>query len=394
MWTILLTAVLSAAATEVELRALEGETLAGSLVRLDETGAAIQTADGLRQMPLEAIAGLMLKNPPQPADTTGAVWVELVDGSLMVVSQYTVSDGRATLARPDGAIDIPTATVRSVRLRSGNDTTTAQWRRIAASDIHSDLLVVSRNNTLDYHRGVLGKVTDAFIQFAPEGETLSVNRSKVFGLVYYHPSGRELSTLLATLIDSSGSSWSVSQLRFDDGLLWATTCSGTSASLPLETIVRVDFTQGKIVYLDEMTPESAQWTPYLGAADTPASRAKWFGPRGGTGDDAPLRLAGKDYRRGLRLHSRTRVEYRLGGEFRRFEAIVGMDDRVQARGNVGLVIRADDRPLVETTIDSVDSPRPIALDLTGVQRLSIFVDFGEDLDVADHLNLVDARVVK
>jgi hypothetical protein len=36
----------------------------------------------------------------------------------------------------------------------------------------------------------------------------------------------------------------------------------------------------------------------------------------------------------------------------------------------------------------------LTLDLQGVKRLTVLVDFGEDLDVADHLNLCEAKLVE
>ena len=56
-------------------------------------------------------------------------------------------------------------------------------------NVDSDLLVVRKDETLDYHQGVLGDVTDDVVQFELDGEQLAVKRSKVFGLVYHHPAG-------------------------------------------------------------------------------------------------------------------------------------------------------------------------------------------------------------
>ena len=86
--------------------------------------------------------------------------------------------------------------------------------------------------------------------------------------------------------------------------------------------------------------------------------------------------------------------YRLPGRFGRFKAIVGIDDSVRPNGNVRLVISGDDRVLLEATIDGSDEPKPVDLDISGVRRLRILVDFGQRLDVADHLDLCEARIVK
>ncbi len=107
-----------------------------------------------------------------------------------------------------------------------------------------------------------------------------------------------------------------------------------------------------------------------------------------------MRLDGVQYERGIALHSRTVAVYRLSGPYRRFQAIAGIDDRVRPRGNVRLIISGDGRELLAKTIAGTDAPLEIDVDLTGVRRLTIEVDFGEDLDVADHLDLCEARIVK
>jgi hypothetical protein len=40
------------------------------------------------------------------------------------------------------------------------------------------------------------------------------------------------------------------------------------------------------------------------------------------------------------------------------------------------------------------TPREIDIDITDKQRLRIFVDYGENLDLGDRLHLVEARLIK
>ena len=94
------------------------------------------------------------------------------------------------------------------------------------------------------------------------------------------------------------------------------------------------------------------------------------------------------------MRSRTELIYRLTDKFRAFHALVGIDDRVRDRGNVDLRILGDNKELFSKRITGRDDPLPIALDIQGVRRLTIVVDFGEESDIADHLNLCNARITK
>jgi hypothetical protein len=75
-------------------------------------------------------------------------------------------------------------------------------------------------------------------------------------------------------------------------------------------------------------------------------------------------------------------------------AIAGIDDNVRDGGHVELTITGDERVLLSRTVTGREASFPIDLDLQGVRRLKILVDFGKEMDIADHLNLCDARLTK
>ena len=395
MWTLILTGMLLTTTPEVEVQTLAGRTVAGALVQVDEKQITVRTADGRRSLPVAELMSLAPTAPPRASGEDRDAWVELVDDSWIVGREYTVQGDRARLVRPGGDLEIPTRDIRSVRFQAEDDAVATEWRRILDDDVDGDLLVARKADSLNYHRGVLGDVTDARVKFSLGGDVLPVKRSKVFGLIYYHPAGRELPATVCTLTDATGSRWSVHSLRLTGTDLQATTSSGLSVTLPLETIVRVDFSRGKIVYLADLDPDSVQWTPYFGTAEELPARATLHAPRRDRSvDGRPLQLGGKTYDKGLAVHSRTVLEYRLPDAFRRFIAVVGIDDHVRPSGSVQLAIHGDDRILFETTLAGTDPPQPIDLNLDGVRRLTILVDFGENLDLADHLDLCEARLVK
>ena len=123
--------------------------------------------------------------------------------------------------------------------------------------------------------------------------------------------------------------------------------------------------------------------------------AKAAGPRRDAAiEGGPLRLGGKSYSKGLAIRSRTRLVYRLPSGFTRFKATAGIDDAVRPGGNIELTLLADGKQLLKTTITGEDDPQPISVDVRGVVRLTILVDFGKDQDVADHLDLAEARLTK
>ncbi len=394
MWNMILIGLAVAAAPGVDLQTLDGQRVQGKLVVLDAQRVVLETADGRRSL---AVADLMsLKPSVAPRSTVPLpIAIDLVDGSRLCAEQFVVTDGRAQITRPFGPATFSTDAVRSVRFVEADEPVLSQWSRLLEKQSDSDVLVVRKGDSLNYHRGILRNITSDRVEFDLDGEVLRVKRSKVFGLVYYHPPGRVLAGAVATLTDTIGSRWTVRALALEGNVLEVTTPAGLTFHCPLARLARLDFSEGKIVYLGQLKPRSVRWTPYFGLKEEPPSREAFFAPlHDPPSGSSPLVLGGKRYTRGVALCSRTEVEYELPDGYRRFKAIAGIDDAYRPYGHAQLVIRADGRRLIETTLTGTEPPRTIDLDITGVGRLTILVDFGRAMDLGDHVDLCEARIVK
>jgi hypothetical protein len=148
----------------------------------------------------------------------------------------------------------------------------------------------------------------------------------------------------------------------------------------------VDFSAGKVVYLSAMQPREVEETPYF-LIMFPHQKDRSLVGR-------PLRVGSRSFTRGLAIHSKTRLLYRLGGEFRRFTAEVGIDPEIES-GDALLKIVGDGKPLLEENVVALEPPRSISLPVDGVVELQIIVDYGRDkLDIGDRVHLGDAKVTK
>jgi hypothetical protein len=150
-----------------------------------------------------------------------------------------------------------------------------------------------------------------------------------------------------------------------------------------------------LTYLGDLKPESIEWTPFFDLGKESPALARFLGPRFDRGRESEImRLDDKSYKKGVSLTSRTKLVYRLPAGSKRFRALAGIDDAVGNLGSVQLVIQGDGRQLYSGKLTGSDAAVDLDLDLAGVRRLTVFVDFGEDMDIADHLNLCEARIVK
>jgi len=110
----------------------------------------------------------------------------------------------------------------------------------------------------------------------------------------------------------------------------------------------------------------------------------------------PLLLAGRTFPRGLGVRSFTELTYDLAGGYKSLVATVGIDDSVRPAGDARVTVLGDGKVLGKPVgVRGQDAPRQVRVDVTGVKRLTLRVDFGADqLDVADHVNIVAARLIK
>jgi hypothetical protein len=387
----------AAAPPAVQVQTLSGENASGTLVELGPQRIGLESAMGHVSLETERVVALWPVAVPAAAAGEPAAWVDLIDGSSLVAASITSAGGTTRLGLAGGrSIELASRQVVAVRLQPHTDATAAEWSRLQESETASDVLVVHKGTSLDFHRGILREIGPAAVRFEVDGEVLPVKREKVFGVLVCQAAARNLPEPICHLVEGNGSTWVAHTIGLDGEQVEWTTPLGVAVKRPLGELAKIDFSQGKIVYLSDLKPESVEWTPYIAAGKPMASWSEFFRPRNDQSlRSGPLELGGKSYKKGLALHSRTTMVYRLPGRFHRFKAMAGIDDRFRPRGNVRLLIRGDDQVLAKLTVSGTDEqPQPIDVDLSGVRRLTILADFGDDLDVAGHLDLCEARIVK
>jgi NPCBM/NEW2 domain len=198
-------------------------------------------------------------------------------------------------------------------------------------------------------------------------------------------------SVYARAVLGDGTRVSLASATCDGATLKGTTVFGANVCVPLSRLVSLDLLQGAAVYLSELKPAKFEQTSYLGDS------MKWplAADAAVTGRD--LRLNGSFYDTGLGMHSRSRATYTLDGKYRRFEALVGLDDATGREGSARIRVFADGKPLdlgknVEVTRKS--GPLAVNVRIEGAKELTLEVDFGQLGDVQGHVDWAEARLLK
>jgi hypothetical protein len=393
---------------DVEVETLAGGRITGAIAAISAEEITVRTAEGERKLPTAEVSRVAFPDAPAK-DPKPAAWIELVDGSRLIATELSRTKNKLTFKSPlDAAGAIATTLegrdVRSVRFQAADDTVLDRFAEIADKKITGDQIVIRRGaKTVDSLAGIVRDITAEAVQFEIDGELRPVPMKRVFAVVFYQPVGRDLKRSACVVTDAAGMKLPAAALKLVDGKITITTPAGLEFERPLDALARIDFAAAKTMFLGDLKPESVEYTPLVGekASDElrelfqPRVDRALFGgalqlPREEKGQLAPAWI----YARGIAIHSRTKLVYRLPREFRSFTAIAGIDSRVRPAGNVRLTIEGDSKQLYSAAVTGKGAATALSLDLTGVKRLTIFVDFGEDLDVADHLNLCDAKLVE
>ena len=78
----------------------------------------------------------------------------------------------------------------------------------------------------------------------------------------------------------------------------------------------------------------------------------------------------------------------------RFCADLGIDDSTAGQGSVQFHVLVDGQEkFTSKTIRGGDAPVPVSIDLTGVKRLELLVDYADRGDVLDHADWLNARLI-
>jgi hypothetical protein len=397
MIPLLLSAVIHVSAPVFEAEKVEETSVVGELVQLTLERVVLDAPEGKVEIELAKLLYLRPKDKPEsnaPA-AQPTVWIELTDGSTLAAVRYLVEGEKAKITLAGGgSIETSVKAIANVRIQPETPKTAAEWSRILESKPEADVLVVRNGDSIDYHQGVLHDVGEDAVRFELDGDTLPIKRVKIYGFAYRHSAGDGKSPAIGYFLDRDGSRWAVANFTLGESLQWTTPC-GVKVERPLADVRSIDFSLGKVLYLSDLTPESAAWTPYFGQGEVSPALQRFYAPRQDRNFEShPLQLRKKVYSKGLAVHSRTEIVYRLPGSYARFKAVAGIDDTMAAKGNVRLTIRGDERVLFDSPIRGADAPLNIDLDVAGARRMTIVVDYGDTRGIGEHLILGNARIFK
>ncbi len=221
------------------------------------------------------------------------------------------------------------------------------------------------------------------VRFTWQQQERSVDTAKVAAIVFAGGAAKEEDAATTHLTDGSVLRGGVASLEKD---MLTLDVAGQAVAVPVAGVVAVEFANPGITYLSALEPVAVRETPFFNRV--------WKHRLDRSVGGGPLSLDARTYTRGIGCHTRTELAYDLGGSYRKFAAVVGIDDEARPRGSVKFIVRVDGKELLAKVLGGRDKALPIVFDVAGGKRLTLIADFAEDAHVGDHADWADARLVK
>jgi hypothetical protein len=378
-----------------DLRTLAGKSIDGELSAITEKEVVI-LKDGKRTaVPFPEILQIELQKAGETTPPGPLVDVELTDGSLLHCKKVTFKgkQARLVLAGTEKAFEIPLQSIAYILNGAQDAAVRRDWQeKVLSKRGNQDQVVIRRDNALNALGGTLGEGTatgqiEFTLEVGGERRTRELDLDRVQGLVFQRTLATEAPSPLCKVFDFKENLLTAAKLELGPDNLKVTTVAGASIELPRSTLLRLDFTNDKIVYLSDMKPASMSYKSLTGRNDPPRMDTNLDGK-------GPLQIKGEVFSKGLAIHANTELNYNLDGKYKKFEAVIGMDDVVGGDGQPRVRIEADGKELFGQVVSRKDERRNLDLDVRGVRQLRVTVSSAKPFSFEAHVDLANAKLSK
>jgi hypothetical protein len=386
-------------ASAADPQATQASPLITTESRLEK--AALVAADAEENWTFKSADGE--NKPPVPArkvvrwgrfaKAVGGHRLRLVAGGEIVGFSFEIAE-RQVILESDllDIVKLPRGAVAAVifDLPADDSSARALEKRIATAVGDHDTLLFANGDRLTGE--LVGLAKDKLTLKTADADFV-VDRSRAAAVVFARAPAHEREKALKTWIGlRDGSRFLVEQPLLKDERATIELAAGSTVSLSGDAIIALQPIGGDTVYLSDLNDAGYRHIPFLSLA--------WDYRRDSNATGGPLVADRRLHLKGLGMHSAARITYDLDGEYRAFQSELAIDDSTGGRGSVICRMFIDDGSgkwqlkYESSAIRGGDQPVPVEIDLAGAKRISLLVDFADRGDEQDHVNWLDARLIK
>lgn len=430
----LVLALLAVSALGAEITTDKDEVIKDAEIVSVDAKQLVYKANGKQiTRPIGEILKIDFRDPAKPAVSKYSQ-IDLTDGTALLASEWAIKGRTLELVLLSGpTVKLPLSTVNGILTPAHNEKDKADWRNRVINSRGKEALVMKRKLTKKDKGGKEIEILDEFgnnvyttfnlpatIGDGDEGgETIALGiitdekvekvtrkQREIHGLIFPHALDQKAPPVMCKLVDTAQNVVVVSKLTGGEGgAVSVTTPSGARMDFKANEIAQIDYTKGRLDFLSSLPPVKTDVTP--GPFDDKGKEGKWYVYRDSNLDNVPIRLGGTSYRQGLTILPDVDLTWDLGGNYRQFEAIVGIDDGTKAEGELVVTVSIDNKetvvPIVSRTTkgkngEAIAPARPaqkLSLNVKDATTLKISVKAKDELSgLSISVSLGDAKVSK
>ena len=385
-------------ASAADLLTLDNKKTAGNIVDFTADAVIFRSTveETYEYTKLDSIT--ILPNVGEPS--AKAIQVELIDGTLFNCSDFKIKNKTAviTLLSNNGAsqtLEFPANNILYMIRDLSDPKYNQAFRNILSKRTKLDKWIVERKDagTIDEVSGTFSDGDDKgeIINFQLEnGTKTQIQFASLYGAIFSTPPELKVAQTVCRVIDANRNVLNAKSIVMTDKKsIIVETTTGVKIEYPaLTAIAKFDFSAGAMRFLSALNPIKVEMSDPVGLPPEPYRRDRSL-------DNDKIRIDKIPYERGLAIHSKTVLTYDLGGQYKIFQALAGIDDCVEGENVVTLTIETDlaAKPLFKETFKKGETKsKMLNLNVLNVKQLRITVE--SEFLIGGQLDLADAKVLK
>ncbi|MGE3182791.1 MAG: NPCBM/NEW2 domain-containing protein [Phycisphaerae bacterium] len=380
----------AAGGVPVAVERLDGGQTVGQLHAIAPDVRLISESGAIESYSLDDLAAIRpLDKPSATSSPQSPFRFELADGSQFSGTIREQAQDRVVVrVMLDGDARVPLDGIRLIR---NEEASTIALRRLEeqyaarakqAAPLPDDELIVAKEDQALVLRGTVRALTADHVSFTWNGREMDVPWSRAAGVLFGRVEPRSSSSVI---VMDDGQRFGGQISEGDTKRIVLQSGVFDQFEIPWSRIAEIRLASRRVTYLSDLKPLHYEHKNLLGIA--------WPYGRDEAIDGGELRLNENKFSRGLVLHSDSRIEYALGGEFQSMTATVGIFDRYP-QGVANVRVLGDGRTLWSIQNLQARSPQALQIDISRVRALEIFVESGANLDLGDHVFFADAKLIR
>ena len=247
------------------------------------------------------------------------------------------------------------------------------------------VFVADESGQVSLVTGLVDALDEQELRFEVSGQQRQLPRSKLFGIVLAQPAMiRAAARCAVVFVDGSVLSGESLEVAAKRGTL--SLGAGLTAEFPWTIVSSVTIRSRRVAYLSDLQPLAEEQQPLV-TLGFPAQR-----DRGAAGQG--LKLGSRVYEKGLGVHARSLLTFPTEKQWDIFSATIGLDSASGGKGDCIFQVLADGQLIFSKRMRGTDDPQEIQLPVTGRAQVTLRVEPGAGLDLGDHANWCDARLIR